>query len=295
MELRQLRYFLTLADELHFGRAARRLHLSQSALSQQVRALERQLEVPLFVRSTRRVELTVAGRTLYGHARSVLAQADAAAVATRQAGLVGRGVLTVGFIGNGLAEQTPALLAAFEAALLDTDVVLKHLSLVEHLQALRHGRVDLALVRLPVDEPDIEVAVICSEPRSLVLPAGHRLADAARLSICDVGEDPVLTVGPSFPRRWRDFWIVDPRPDGSRPRLGPAFDDLEEAMQLVARGKGVLVAAASLARSQARADLVFTPLTDVAPSAVGLAWRRDLDGPMVRTLAAVARRTLSAA
>lgn len=293
MELRQLRYFLTLADELHFGRAARRLHLSQSALSQQVRVLERQLEVPLFVRDSRRVELTAAGRTLYEHAGPVLSLADVAAEATRQAGLAGRRQLTLGFIGNGLAERTTTLLRAFETALPDTDVALRHLGLAEHLQALRHGRVDLALVRLPVDEPDIDVAIVWSEPRVLVVPSGHRLARADQLSICEVGDEPVLTLPSSFPAHWRDFWTVDPRPDGSRPVIGPVFEDLEEAMQLVARGKGVLVAAASLARGQARPDLVFAPLADVAPSSVGLAWRRDQAGPLVRTLVHTARGTLA--
>lgn len=293
MELRQLRYFLTLADELHFGRAARRLHLSQSALSQQVRAMERQLGVALLLRNSRRVELTSAGQTLYTRAGAVLALADATAEATRQAGLAARRRLTVGFIGNGLAERTAPLIHAFEAALPDTDVALKHLGLVEHLQALRHGRVDLALVRLPVEEPDIDVATIWTEPRVLVLPARHPLATTEHLSICDVGDEPMLAVSASLPAYWRDFWTVNPRPDGSRPRLGPTFEDLEEAMQLVARGKGLLVAAASLARSQFRPDLVFRRLDDVAPSVVALAWRRDLHGPVVTTLTAVARHTLS--
>lgn len=293
MELRQLRYFLTLADELHFGRAARRLHLSQSALSQQVRALERQLEVPLFVRTSRRVELTDAGRTLYQHAGPVLSLAHTAADATRQAGLAGRRRLAVGFIGNGLAERTTTLLDAFEKALPDTDVALRHLGLADHLQALRHGRVDLALVRLPVDEPDIEVADVWSEPRVLAVPAGHRLDRAGPVSICDVGEEPILTLSSSFPAHWRDFWTVDPRPDGTRPVIGPVFEDLEEAMQLVARGRGLLVTAASLARGQARPDLAFAQLADVAPSTVGLAWRRDQAGPLVRTLVQVARRTLA--
>ena len=292
MELRQLRYFLTLADELHFGRAAQRLHVSQSALSQQVRAMERQLEVPLLVRNSRRVELTPAGRTLYERAGAVLDLAAAATEATRQAGLAGRRQLTVGFIGNGLAELTTALLQAFEAALPDTDVALKRLGLAEHLQALRHGEVDVALVRLPIQEPDIDVAAIWTEPRVLVLPAGHLLAATGDLSICDVDE-PLLTLPASFPAHWRDFWTVNPRPDGSRPRLGPTFEDLEEAMQLVALGKGVLVAAASLGRGQSRTDLVFRRLVDVAPSTVALAWRRDLHGPLVTTLTAVARRTLA--
>lgn len=293
MELRQLRYFLTLADELHFGRAAQRLHLSQSALSQQVRAMERQLEVPLLLRNNRRVELTPAGRALYTRAGAVLALADAAAEATRQAGLAERRRLNVGFIGNGLAERTTPLIHAFEAALPDTDVALKHLALAEHLQALRHGRVDLALVRLPVEEPDIDVATIWTEPRVLALPAGHPLATSDHLSICDVGDEPMLPVTASFPAHWRDFWTVNPRPDGSRPGLGPPFEDLEEAMQLVASGKGLLVTAASLARGQSRPDLVFRRLTDVAPSAVALAWRRDLHGPLVTTLTAIARRTLA--
>lgn len=293
MELRQLRYFLTLADELHFGRAAHRLHLSQSALSQQVQAMERQLEVPLLVRNSRRVELTAAGRALYERAGAVLDLADAAAEATRQAGLAGRRRLTVGFIGNGLAERTTRLLRGFEAALPDTDIALRHLGLAEHLQALRHGEVDLALVRLPVTEPDIDVAAVWAEPRVLILPAGHRLATTDHLSIYDVGDEPLLTLPASFPAHWRDFWTVNPRPDGSTPRLGPTFEDLEEAMQLVALGKGLLVAAASLARGQSRIDLVFRRLVDVTPSWVGLAWRRDLHGPLVTTLTAVARQTLA--
>lgn len=295
MELRQLRYFAALAEELHFGRAASRLHLSQSALSQQVRALERYLQVPLFARSSRRVELTDAGRALYAHAETVLSVAHQAAAAARRAGLAGRQRLTIGFIGNALAELTTTLIEGFERALPETEIVLKHLSLAEHLHALRHDRVDLALVRLPIDEPDLDVEVIFAEPRVVVLPAAHRFARAPRLSLADVADDRVLPLGPSFPTAWRDFWIVNPRPDGSRPRLGPPFDTLEEALQLVANGKGVLVAAASLARSQARPDLVFTPLVDVTPSRVGIAWRRDLRSPLVSALTAVARDVLRSA
>jgi DNA-binding transcriptional LysR family regulator len=295
VELRHLRHFVGVAEELHFGRAAARLHLAQPALSQSIRALEAGLDIALFERTSRRVTLTPAGAVLLAHARRILMDADALVERAVWHGRRRETGLRLGFVGNGFGELTTAVLEAFAAAHPHVHVSLHHVELADQLHAVAAGRVDVAAVRLPADDARLTVLPVMQEPRVLAVAARHPLAQRAALSITECADEVFLPVSERTPARWRDFWLVRPRPDGSTVRVGSPFESLEEALQLVAAGRGVITAAASLAQSHARNDVAFVPLTDVEPSRAGLAWPRRDHHPLAPDLAAIAARVAARA
>lgn len=295
VELRHLRHFVAVAEELHFGHAAARLHLAQPALSQSIRTLEAELDVALFERTSRRVALSPAGAVLLPHARRILTDADALLDRAAWHGRRRATGLRLGFVGNGFGELTTAVLEAFAAAHPDVHVTLHHVELADHLHAVAAGRVDVTAVRLPVDDARLTVLPVMEEPRVLAVAARHPLAQRSALSIAECADEVFLPVSEGMPARWRDFWLVRPRPDGSTVRVGAPFDSLEEALQLVAAGRGVITAAASLAQSHARSDVAFVALTDVEPSRAGLAWPRRDHHPLAPDLAAIAARVAARA
>jgi DNA-binding transcriptional LysR family regulator len=160
VEFRHLRYFVAVADELHFGRAAKKLGIRQPPLSQQIRRLEKDLGVPLFDRNSRRVQLTAAGRTLLPAARQMLAQALAAREAAQHAGRGETGQLALGFVGSATMTLLPAALRRFRATYPTVTLSLREMTTVQQVQALRSGGLDVGLLRppLPLTESDpIEV------------------------------------------------------------------------------------------------------------------------------------------
>ncbi|MEV3855597.1 LysR family transcriptional regulator [Streptomyces sp. NPDC050095] len=189
MELRQLSYFVAVAEELHFGRAAERLHIVQSAVSQQIRRLERELGHDLFDRSPRHVRLTGAGERLLPEARSVLAAADRARAAVAR-----RPVLRLG-TGTGLGAHLERILAAHSALAPDTDVELVDVPADERLTRVREGRLDAAFVRFGAAGPDPEAGLrtvpVWSEPLVAVVPASHPLAAGPDIDVADLAGLPL--------------------------------------------------------------------------------------------------------
>lgn len=191
MELRQIRYFLAVADERHFGRAAEHLHVAQSALSQQIRVLERELGLELFQRTTRRVDLTEGGRMFEPHARSVLqgverASQDAAAMATGHAGRV-----SIGFVGTATYDVLPRLAQQVRRELPEVELDLRgELLNPELIDRLSAGTLDLGLIRPSSSLPSaLEVRTLRSEPLVAVLPTGHPLARRKRIPLSALADD----------------------------------------------------------------------------------------------------------
>ena len=187
MELRHLRYFVAVAEELHFSRAAARLHIAQPPLSQQIRHLERELGVALFNRTRRHVELTAAGRAFLDESRRVLLQAERAARIAQRAGRGEIGQLAVAFVPSADLDLLPRVLRAWSARFPDVELDLQALLPVAQLEALAGGRIQVGLVRLPVTAGS-EVIVECieSEPLVAALPLRHRLAKRARVRVADL-------------------------------------------------------------------------------------------------------------
>jgi DNA-binding transcriptional LysR family regulator len=259
-DLRQLRYFVAVAEELHFGRAAARLHIAQPALSRRIRALEDELKTPLFVRDRRSTVLTAAGEQLLVDARDLLAAAEAV---HRRVTAAAEPVLTVGFIPGIVVTPAVRVLARQHIG-----VRLRRTSWHDQVEVLHDGRVDVSVVRLPIDRRGLTVRPLFTEPRVVVVPAGHRLASKESVSVTELAGEHLLQDPDAVPE-WRDIALELREPD--RPAV-PRIHSVEEKLELVAAGAGISVIPASTAAFYTRPDVVGIPVEDIGPNHVGLAW-----------------------
>jgi DNA-binding transcriptional LysR family regulator len=288
VDLRQLRYFVAVAEELHFSRAAVRLNLAQSALSSQIRQLEREVGGPLLSRSTRRVELTPAGEALLASGREILAAADGALEQARALARGETGSLIIGSLGPAPGGLLAPLLHRFGARHPDVRVEVRAFDFSDTLAGLRERHADLAFLYAPLDEPDLEMVPLITEQRVVVLPHTHRLARRSQISPADLADEEFVTQPDSVPQIWRDHWLlVDEL--GKRPRTSPLIGDkLEEWLHLIGRGEGVDTAPAVISRYYAWPEVAFVPLVDAAPSTLVLARRRETEDPLIDEFFALA-------
>jgi DNA-binding transcriptional LysR family regulator len=294
MDLRQLRYYIAVAEELHFSRAAARLNLAQSALSSQVRALEREVGGPLLVRSTRRVELTPAGERLLRDGREVVAAADGALERARALARGEAGTLVIGSMGPAGGGLLAPLLARFSSRHPRMRVEIRNLDFSDIVEAVRERQVDLAFIYMPLAEPDLEFIPLMTEPRVVVLPRGHRLARRTRIRPTDLRDEVFIMQPEEVPQIWRDHWLlVDDF--GARPRISPrTADTLEDWLTLIGQGEGVDTAPAIIARYYAWPDVAFVPLVDSAPATLALARRREESEPLLDEFTALALEVAAA-
>ncbi|MFD5110752.1 MULTISPECIES: LysR family transcriptional regulator [unclassified Streptomyces] len=264
VDLRKLRYFVAVAEELHFGRAAQRLHIAQPALSRQVRALEDDLSVALFLRDRRGTVLTPAGARLLDEAGPLLAAAEAT-VRRVTAAAADTPVFTIGFMPG--ITVTPAV-RALSARHPGLSVRLLRTGWEDQVEVLRDGRADVSIVRLPIDQKGLRVRPLFTEPRVAVLPADHPLAGKSALTIADLAGDHLLQDPDAVPE-WRD--IAQELRTGERPEV-PPIHSVEEKLELVARGAGVCVIPLSTATFYTRPDVVALTVEDLGPGQVCLAW-----------------------
>jgi DNA-binding transcriptional LysR family regulator len=264
VDLRKVRYFVAVAEELNFGRAAERLHIAQPVLSRQIRALEDELKVQLFVRSKRATELTAAGRQLLEDARPVLGSAEAMRRRVAQAAR-GTRTFTIGFMPG--ITVTP-LVRALSVELPDLSIELLRTTWDDQVEVLHDGRADVSIVRLPVDQRGLTVRHLFDEPRVAMLPADHRLAGKPAIRIADLAEDHLLQDPDAVPE-WRDL-AVELREGRGRP--APHFRSIEEKLEHVAAGHGISVIPLSTANFYTRPDVVAVPVEDLGPNHVALAW-----------------------
>lgn len=276
LDLRKLRYFIAVAEELHFGRAAERLYIAQPVLSRQIRKLEQELGTDLLLRTSRNVTLTPAGHQLLDEARSLLAAADQTRRRIEDVAS-GEATLTVGFF---VGDQFTAALEAFGAQYPDVAIDLLRVYWHDQTEVLLDGRADVAFVHLPVDDQGLELVPVRSEPRLAVLPVGHPAAGEPEISIAELAGDPVIIQRGATPV-WQAFHNVDPRPDGRQPRPGPAVDNLEEKLQHVAAGRAISFVPASVAAAFAQPGIAYVPVTDIPPIKICLAWKSGPPSPLV--------------
>jgi DNA-binding transcriptional LysR family regulator len=284
VDLRKLRYFVAVAEELHFGRAAERLHIAQPVLSRQVRALEDELKVQLFARTKRSTELTPAGRQLLDDARPLLASAEAM---RRRVARAARGpkTFTVGFM-PGLTVTTAV--RAFEASHPTVDVEVVRTTWDDQVEVLRDGRVDVSVVRLPVDQRGLSIRPLFEEPRVTMLPADHRLAGKPSLDIADLADEHLLQDPDAVPE-WRDI-ALELR--AGEPKPIPVLRSVEEKLEHVAAGRGISVIPLSVATFYQRADVVAVPVNDLALNKVALAWTASRRSRLIYDFADLATTTV---
>jgi DNA-binding transcriptional LysR family regulator len=291
MELRQLRYFAALAEELHFGRAARRLSLTQPPLSQAIQNLERELGVRLLERSRRRVALTPAGSAFLEEARRALASAERAGEQAKRAsrGQVGR--LVVGFLANTAYTLLPLVLRDFAQAFPGVRLDLREMGIPQQLQALRNGDIDVGLLRPPVQDAELAADVLLEEPFVLALPEGHPLAALKRVPARRLASETFVL----FPRA-PGFVFGDLvlgfclRAGGFAPRVAQEVNQTHAVIGLVSAGIGVALVPAS-AQKIGLAGVVYRPLREATPLArVAIARRRADASPTVAAFLETARR-----
>jgi DNA-binding transcriptional LysR family regulator len=288
MELRHLRYFVSLAETLHFRRAAERLSIAQPALSQQIQQLERELGVQLLERTQRRVALTEAGVVFLERARMTLAEA---AEAIRLARLAGRGEvghLGVGAVTSALYGIFPEVVREFRERHRHVHLTLHELPGNEQTRALRAGRIQVSFLRPPVDETEIEVRIITREPWVVALPTAHRFAARQRVGLRALADEPFI----AFPRELApgiyDQVISMCQRAGFSPRIVQEAQ-MQTIVSLVAAGIGVALVPSTL-QNLSRKGLVYKALTG-APSKLELAvaWRREDRSPLLAQFLAVVK------
>jgi len=284
LDLRKLRYFVAVAERLHFGQAAAALYITQPALSRQIRQLEQELDVELLDRNSRQVSLTAAGRRLAEDGARLLAASQAAVDRARSSGH-GEQSVTVGFM---LGMDLSAVTAEFARTHPEVEIQLQRLRWWNHGAALRDGRVDIGFVRMPVPVEGLEVTELHTEPICVALPAGHPLAAMPSVTLADLADEPVLLHADAHPE-WNAAWTFDPRPDGSHPRPGPYVHDMEEIVAYVRAGRGVAFLPVSVTVDIAPRGTAFVRVSDVEPGRVVLAWDAERPPRYARELRTAAR------
>jgi DNA-binding transcriptional LysR family regulator len=285
LDLRKLRYFVAVAEELNFRRAADRLHVAQPVLSRQIRALEKELHAQLFVRDSSGTQLTPAGVELLADASLLLAGADAA---RRRVALAAHAKLsfTVGFM-PGLTVTEPVL--ALGAAHPDLTVEVLRTEWINQVTVLHEGRADIGYIRMPADLTGLQTSALFSEPRVAVVPAAHRLAGKEAVSIHDLAGEHLLQHPDAVPE-WRSVG-KEMRP-GQRATEVARARSVEEKLEHVAAGRGFSVLPESTATYYQRPDVAWTPITDIPPNEVRLAWASSRRTPLIAEFVELAQAAI---
>jgi len=279
MELRQLRYFVAVAEALNFGRAATRLNMSQPPLSRQIKAFETELGTTLFARTSRGVRLSAAGSALLVDARRLLREADAIAAGAHALGRGEIGSVRLGFISTASYNVLPRVLPEFHRRRPGIRLHLQEATSDAQAAMLREGELDVALVVPPLFEADCEYRPLLREPLIAALPARRRWP--RRVPLATLSSEPFIL----FPRKagvgLYDLIVGFCRDAGFTPRIEQEAIQMPTIVGLVAAGMGVSLVPASL-RQMRRTGVVYRPLAQTSPlMEVGLAWRSGAIDPAV--------------
>jgi DNA-binding transcriptional LysR family regulator len=265
MELRHLRYFVAVAEELHFGRAAARLHVAQPALSQQIKHLEEELKVRLLERTKRRVALTEPGRAFLAEARRTLANAQSAVEVARRAarGEVGR--LRVGYVDLAMWGALPGLLRRFTEAFPSVELALTELHREPQRQALLRGDLDVGFLTLREGDAELEGRLVSADPLVVALPEHHPLARRRRVPLAELAGEPWVTFPRELKTLYLDLTFATCAAAGFIPRVVQETAQLHSLTSLVSAGIGVTLVPSIVAEA-ARAGVAFRPLVGEAPT-----------------------------
>ncbi len=273
MELRQLNYFIAVAEERHFGRAAKRLHMAQPPLSQQIRQLEEQLGVKLLDRTTRRVDLTPAGQELLDRGRQIINEVETLKADVYQVGNGATGVLRVGFSGSATYSAMPRLVRHAKEQLPGVSLTLQGEMLTPAMEAgLRDHTLDAAILRPPVASQDIEYRIVGREKLVVAMPSDSPLASGRPVAANELQEQNFV----SYPPKSVVYRTVSEmcRRAGFQLRIAQVTHETSTMLSFVAAGGGIAVVPESVRALQLEgvlyADLEDSPVTEMA-----VAWRRD--------------------
>jgi DNA-binding transcriptional LysR family regulator len=293
MELRHLKYFIAVAEELHFGRAARRLNISQPPLSQQIRQLEEEVGVRLFNRTKRRVEITPAGLVFLAEARRIMALSEDAVRRTIRADKGEIGQLAMGYIGSANYSVLPPVVREFRRQFRDVDLSLTELNTSHQLEALRDGRIQVGFLRLPrgIEKEGLTVEPVFREPLLVALPRNHRLKKEISIPLRLLAKDSFIMIprerGPGF----FDNIIVLCQKEGFSPGIVLEASQFHTVIGLVAAGLGIAVVPASMERSRIE-GVVFRKIAGKAETVLSMAWIAGNESLILQNFIDVTRKVV---
>lgn len=279
MELRHLRYFLSVAEELHFGRAAKKLHIAQPPLSQQIRQLEEELGLQLFHRTKRRVQLTAAGKVFAEAMQKVMNQIEQGVQAAQQASRGEIGQLIIGFVSSAAYNILPQILQRFRTHFPAVNLTLHELTTAQQQQWFQAGRIDVGLARPPIQNDTIDSRILLQESLVVALSDSHRLAKLAKVSQFEIATEPFIL----FPRHagpgLYDQIISLCQQAGFSPNVVQEAIQMQTTVSLVAAEIGIAIVPESLQNLQ-RPGVVYRPFKEPTPQAeIAVIWQKDKVSP----------------
>jgi DNA-binding transcriptional LysR family regulator len=290
MELKYLKSFVAVAEQLSFVRAARLLHLSQSALTEQIQKLEEELGVPLFVRDRRSVKLTPLGIVFLAEARATLARARQAVERVQKAARGETGRLRIGFVSSAALEIVPGIVVAFRSQFPAVSLELTNLRTSSQVKGLINESIDVGFVRLPLSHDQLSVRVIHREPFVVVLPLTHSLASEMHLRLVQLQNEPFVAYGRRWAPGFYDAVIQMCTREGFSPEIVQETGEMYTAIALVAAGVGVAILPQSVVLAQSRNVLIKPLPSSAGLSEIAIAVRRLDTSSLVESFVQVAQK-----
>jgi DNA-binding transcriptional LysR family regulator len=295
MELRQIRYFVAAAEQLHFSRAAAQMHVVQPAISQQIKRLEAELGTQLFERTGSEVRLTEAGRQMLPECRRLLSQAEETTRVAKTAGAGLRGRIKFGFVDNSICALLPPLIRMFRSQFPDVEMSLQSLDRLEQAEALYERQIDVGLMPVPAPRGEIDNEMFVSAQLVVAMPTTHPLAERSAVTLDMLANEPFVMFPPSMCSRILEIVLSACAAVGFAPRVMQEARQMHTLLSLVDAGLGVTIVpkwvASGRMGSSGVYDVVFRPLGDDAPLYELLfAWRQDFSNPALTGFLEVARR-----
>jgi DNA-binding transcriptional LysR family regulator len=281
VHVRDLRYFVAVATELHFTRAAEQLYVSQPALSKQIRMLERSLGTALLERDKREVRLTSAGRALLPHARRVIEAWDTARTDLEEMTRAQQAALVVGMSTSpGRGGLLAAIRSRFSLEHPEVTITLRQVGWADPTAGLADGTSDVAFVWLPLPQSRRYCwMVVVEEPCAVAMTEHHRLAHRSSVDFDELADEPFLAL-PESAGPLRDFWLAVDRRHGRPPIIGAEITNTDETYEALVDGRGICLLAMGNAPSVTRGGVITRPVNGLPPCQLALAWRRDQHNPL---------------
>ncbi len=292
MELRQLKYFIAVAEELHFGRAAESLHLSQPALSKQIQALEDSLKIQLLERTKHSCRLTMAGQKFLEKARRILQEVEEGIQVTRQVadGKIGR--VRVGFTEATLYSLAPNLFKIYREHYPQVNLILTSGGTENNVEALRNHRIDVGFVYLPIREPSLSVYPLYEEAYVTALPISHRLAKQKQISLQSLANEPLIFYPRSLAPVLYAYFIQCCEQAGFLPNIVQEAEPSQTSLGLVSAGVGITFVLSAMQNLSVK-GVVYRPLIgNFLTLKLALAWRGDESSPAVQEFIKVLQKTI---
>ncbi|NES93822.1 MAG: LysR family transcriptional regulator [Desertifilum sp. SIO1I2] len=291
MELRHLHYFIAVAEELHFSRAAERLCISQPPLSQQIRDLEDELGVKLFERTKRQVHLTEAGKVFLDRSYLLLAQLEQAIAATQRIGRGEVGQLAIGFVDSAMYTSLPEMLKGFREQFPAVELRLQEMTTAQQIQALYDKQIDVGIVRSAISEPGLSVECLLPESLVLALPENHPLSAQTQVSLSALADEFFILfpakLGPVFYQQI----MQSCEQAGFRPKVTQEAVQMQTIIGLVAAGLGIAIVPASMQNFH-RSGVIYRLLQEqISNTGLYLAWRQYGSAPVLSVFLNLVRKT----